>query len=74
MSQQQNAQLSNKEGRIQLALSAYSAHQFRSLRRAAKVFNVPPSTLTSRYNRITYRPEALNARRKLTATKEQTIV
>jgi hypothetical protein len=74
MSQQQNAQLSNKEGRIQLTLSTYSAHQFRSLRRAAKVFNVPPSTLTSRYNRITYRLEALNARRKLTTTKEQTII
>jgi hypothetical protein len=38
------------------------------------VFNVPPLTLTSRYNGITYRLEALNARRKLTATEEQIII
>jgi hypothetical protein len=44
--QQQNAQLSNREGRIQLTLSAYTTHQFRSLRRAAEVFNVPYTLLT----------------------------
>jgi hypothetical protein len=53
MSQQQNAQSSNREGRIQLALAAYNNHQFQSLRRAAKAFDVPFSTLTSRYNGIT---------------------
>ena len=74
MSQQQNAQLSNREGRIQLALSAYNTHQFRSLRRAAEAFDVPPSTLTSRYNGITYRLDTRNAQHKLTATEEQTIV
>jgi hypothetical protein len=46
MPQQQNAQLSNREGRIQLTLSAYTTHQFRSLRRAAEVFNVPYTLLT----------------------------
>ena len=74
MPQQQNAQLSNREGRIQLALSAYNNHQFKSLRRAAEAFNVPPSTLTSQYNGITHRPESRNAQHKLTATEEQTIV
>jgi hypothetical protein len=73
MSQQQNAQLSNREGRIQLALSAYNTHQFRSLRRAAEAFKVPPSTLTTRYNGVTHRPETRNAQHKLTATEEQTI-
>jgi hypothetical protein len=74
MSQQQNAQLSSKEGRIQLARSAYTTHQFRSLRRAAEAFNVPHSTLTSRYNGITHILERRNGRQKLTTTEEQTIV
>ena len=74
MSQQQNAQLSNREGRIQLACSAYTTRQFRSLRRAAEAFDVPRSTLTSRYNGITHILERRNSRQKLTATKEQTIV
>jgi hypothetical protein len=74
MSQQQNAQLSSKEGRIQLACSAYTIHQFRSLRRATKAFNVPHSTLTSRYNGITHILERRNSRQKLTTTEEQTIV
>jgi hypothetical protein len=73
MSQQQNVQLSNREGRIQLALSAYTARQFRSLRRTAKAFNVPYSTLTSQYNGITYILERRNGRQKLTVTEEQTI-
>jgi hypothetical protein len=74
MSQQQNAQLSSKEGRIQLTCSAYTTHQFRSLRRAAEAFNVPHSTLTSRYNGITHILERRNGRQKLTTTEEQTIV
>jgi hypothetical protein len=74
MSQQQNVQLSNREGRIQLALSAYNTHQFRSLRCAAEAFKVPPSTLTTRYNGITNILERRNGRQKLTTTEEQTIV
>jgi hypothetical protein len=74
MPQQQNAQLSNREGRIQLTLSAYTTHQFRSLRRAAEVFNIPHTLLTRRYHGITHRLETRNARYKLTATEEQTIV
>jgi hypothetical protein len=74
MSQQQNAQLSSKEGRIQLACSAYTTRQFRSLRRAAEAFNVPHSTLTSRYNGITHILKRRNGRQKLTTTEEQTIV
>ena len=74
MSQQQNAQLSNREGRVQLACSAYTIRQFRSLRCTAKAFDVPRSTLTSRYNGITHILERRNGRQKLTATEEQTIV
>jgi hypothetical protein len=74
MSQQQNAQLSNQEGRIKFALSAYNAHEFRSLQCAAEAFNVPPITLTRRYNGITHCSETCHAQHKLTATEEQIIV
>jgi hypothetical protein len=74
MSQQPNAQLSNREGRIQLALSAYTARQFQSLRRAAIAFNVPYSTLSSQYNGITHILKRRNGQHKLTATEEQTII
>jgi hypothetical protein len=74
MSQQQNAQLSNQEGRIELALSAYNSHQFQSLRRAAEAFDVPPTTLTRRYHGITHRQEAAPNCQKLTATEQQTII
>jgi hypothetical protein len=53
---------------------ASTTHQFRSLRRAAEVFNIPYTLLTRRYYRITYYLETRNARYKLTATKEQTII
>jgi hypothetical protein len=74
MSQQQDVHLSNQEGRINFALSAYKNHQFRSLLRAAKAFNVPHLTLTRRYNGITHPLKTRNARHKLTMTEEQTIV
>jgi hypothetical protein len=74
MSQQQNAHLSNRVDRIQLVLSAYTARQFQSLRHAAKAFNVPHSTLTSRYNGTTHMLKRRNGRQKLTATEEQTII
>jgi hypothetical protein len=74
MSQQQDKQLSNQEGRILLALSAYNNRQFKSLRLAAEAFKVPPSTLTDRYNGITYISQRRNGQHKLTATEEQTIV
>ena len=74
MSQQQNAPASNREGRIKLALSAYHAGQFKSLRRAAAAFNIPSSTLIDQYNGIAYLPDRRNGRHKLTSTEEQTIV
>jgi hypothetical protein len=74
MSQQQDTQLSNQEGRIQLALFAYNTRHFQSLRHAAQAFNVPCSTLIRRNNGITHPIETRNARHKLTATEEQTIV
>ena len=74
MSQQLYAQCSNQEGRVQLALNAYHNRQFKSLRRAAEVFEVPPSTLTDQYNGKPHRPESRHAQHKLTTTEERTIV
>ena len=74
MSQQQNASASNREGRIELALSAYRAGQFKRLWRAAAAFNVPSLTLVNRYNGIAYLPDRRNGCHKLTLTEEQTIV
>jgi len=74
MPQQQNAQLCNREGRIQLALSAYNQRQFQSRQLAAKAFNAPLATLARRYNRIPHRLDTRNARHKLTAIEEQTIL
>ena len=74
MNQQQSVQPSNQEGRILLALSAYNFRQFKSLRLAAEAFEVPPSTLTSRYNGIPFRPSTRPNSHKLTAIEEQTIV
>ena len=74
MSQPQNALSSNQEGRVELALQAYRDGQFRSLRSAAKAFDVPRRTLTQRFNETTNRVDSRNGRLKLTSTKEQTIV
>jgi hypothetical protein len=68
MRQQQNVQLSNREGRIQLALSAYTAQQFRSRQRAAEASNAPLTTLARRYNGIPHRLDTRDARRKLTTS------
>jgi hypothetical protein len=74
MNQKQGVQPSNQEGRILLALSACNCRQFKSLRLAAEAFQVPPLTLTSRYNGIPFRPSTRPNNHKLTATEEQTIV
>jgi hypothetical protein len=74
MSQLQNASVTEQEGRIELALKAYHTHQFRSLHRAADAFNIPPSTLTNRFNGKLPRPTKRANGHNLTTTEEQTIV
>jgi hypothetical protein len=74
MSQQLHENITNKEGRIELALQAYKDGQFRSLRRAADAFNIPQRSLTRRYNGTLARADCQPNCQKLTATEEQTIV
>jgi hypothetical protein len=71
---QQDAQLSEQEGRISLTLSAFQSHKFKSLQSAAQVFNVPRTTLSARHQGRLYIDDRRNAQHKLTRTKEQTIV
>jgi predicted HTH domain antitoxin len=46
-----------QEGRILLAIDAIQKQEITSLRRAAEVYDVPRSTLTSRLHGITFRAE-----------------
>src|SRR6266576_7282495 len=74
MHQQNNTNLSQQEGRINLALQAYTLGQFRSIPRAAAAFNVQHQRLYNRLHGIAFRPKIRPNRQKLTTTEEQTIV
>jgi hypothetical protein len=74
MSQLNNAQPIQQEGRIELALQALQYKQFRSAAAAATAFNVPARTLRRRVRRIKARRDCTLNRQKLTTTEEQTIV
>ena len=56
MHQQSNAILSQQEGRIDLALQAYTLGQFKSIRRAAAAFNIQHQRLSDWLNGIAFRP------------------
>ena len=62
------------EGQIILALQAYRQGHFPSLRAAARTYDVPYITLTQRYQGILSRPNSIPHNRKLTQTKETTLV
>ena len=74
MPQQQNVIFTQQEGRLTLAVQAYRTGQFKSIRRAAAVYNVPFQRLSDRLNKITFRPQVSPNCRKLTIIEEQTIV
>jgi hypothetical protein len=74
MQSQHNTNLSYEEGRIELALQAYTSRQFKSLRRAAAAFSVRHQRLSDRLNEIKHRAQAPPNCRKLSPAEEQTIV
>jgi hypothetical protein len=74
MTQQHNAIAIEEEGRVNLALQAYTLRQFKSLRRAAAAFNVKHQRLSDRLHRTTSQAQTRPNCQKLTATEEQTIV
>ena len=74
MSQQYSAIAIQEEGRLNLALQAYTSGQFKSLRRAAAAFNVKHQRLSDRLHGITSRSQTRPNCQKLTTTEEQTII
>ncbi|KIM93808.1 hypothetical protein OIDMADRAFT_136805 [Oidiodendron maius Zn] len=52
MAPPRNAQLAQKEGRVALALQALKRGQFSSIYTAAKMYNIPESTLQGRIKGI----------------------
>jgi hypothetical protein len=74
MSPQRNAIAIQEEGRVDLALQAYTTGQFKTLRRAAAAFNVKHQRLSDRLRGITPRAQTRPGVPKLTVTEEQTIV
>jgi hypothetical protein len=74
MPQQQNAILTQKEGRLTPAIQAFRTGQFKSIRRAAAAYNVRHQQLSKRLQGITFRPITQPNCQKLTKSEEQTIV
>ena len=63
-----------KEGQIILAIEAIRTLKKLSRRRAAKLYNVPESSLRDQINGITPQAEKRNTRHTLTSSKEETLV
>jgi len=74
MSTPQSDQNTSKEGRILLAIRAFRNGQFSSIRAAARAYDVPRSTLTTRLQGRTARADSTPNNQKLTPTEESTLV
>jgi predicted HTH domain antitoxin len=64
---------SNNEGRLQLAVNALKKDQITSVREAARLYNVPRSTLQARYKDRLQRSYKRAHNTKLSETKEITL-
>lgn len=65
-SRQTSGNLVEQEGRILLAISALKNDQIRNISEAARVYNVPHTTLRRRLDGHTFRPEARANGHKMT--------
>ena len=65
---------STREGRISLALHAYKSQEIRSLRAAARTYDVPHSTLCTRYHGTLSRRESRPVTHKMTSTEEEVLL
>ena len=63
-----------QEGRVLLAISAIKKDEVRNIREAARVYNVPRTTLQRRLNGHTFRPEQRANSHKLTPNEEESLV
>ena len=66
--------LVEQEGRLQLALQALNRDQIRSIKEAARVFNVPYTTLYDRSKGHQFKLELRNHKHRLSLLQEETLV
>ena len=66
--------LANQEGRIQLALADIKKGQIASLRAAARLYDVPFSTLQRRATGVIPRADSYHQRYKLSELEEDSLV
>ena len=66
--------LAHTEANIQSAISALEKNEFTSIRKAARAFNVPNTTLRNRMSRRTLRSNAHKSDQILSNAKERTLV
>ncbi len=64
----------NQEGRIQLALNDIKSGRIQSLRAAAKLYDLPLTTLHRRTNGVSSRVDTYHHRRKMTQLEEDSLV
>ena len=70
----QRTQKLQREGRLALSTQAVQTRQIKSLRQAATLYNIPRTTLRRRLNGILPQASANARKRKLSPTKEQSLV
>jgi hypothetical protein len=73
-SRQTSGNLGEQEGRILLAISALKNNQIRNISEAARVYNVPRTTLRRRLDGHIFRPEARANGHKMTQNKEESLI
>ncbi|KFY91232.1 hypothetical protein V498_05563, partial [Pseudogymnoascus sp. VKM F-4517 (FW-2822)] len=74
MPQPTQAQSSNQEGRIILAIKALKEGNIKSIRAAAMLYDVPFKLLRARLNGVTSRRDSTPNLRKLTSYEESALV
>ncbi|KAJ5300123.1 hypothetical protein N7508_007366 [Penicillium antarcticum] len=74
MRNQNRQKLAQQEGPLLLAIRAIEKGEIKSIREAARIFNVPRSTLRGRVNGQTFRPDTRANNHILTVQEEESLV
>jgi hypothetical protein len=74
MAPRRSVQTASNEAGVQLAISVLNSNQIQSSQRAARTFNVPPSTLRDRRAEKPARRDCQPNSKKLSQTEEDVIV
>ena len=69
-----SVQLAQKEGQITLAVQAFKQGHISSVRAAAKMYDIPESTLRGRVKGIPARRDVVPINQKLTTIEESTLL